>query len=202
MGKLLKIKALVLFGLWRPCLQGSDSYCSLVVQVLNQEFQEVEAKIAVHEKDGTVHLAENVPGGRRFCSLGLSAVDIVVGSEACNQVTIKNVPMVYQATVRSRILYDRPACLVDPPPEPGPQCKIMLRFYDTGKQPIQADVRIKAPVSSSVKTDEEGRQLLIVPKGAALQAAVGARGFKEEQIRLECLDPEVSDRKIYLKRAE
>lgn len=203
MGEMLKIglPLLLLAGLIEPAR--GESYCSLVVQVFNRDFQEVEAVIRVREADGTLHAEDNRPGGARFCALGTDPVDILVGDESCNQVIVRNVQLLYSSTVTSKVLYDRSVCLNDPPPDLVPQCKVLFRVIDSQGRPVErSGARLALSGGEYLPADSRGRVYTLLRRGTALAGTVISPGFREEDIRVECPRAKDIEVKVRLRRLE
>lgn len=56
-----------------------QTYCSLVIRVVDYNDREINADIKVTEKNGRLTQQENEAGGARFCNLGIQPVTVTVG---------------------------------------------------------------------------------------------------------------------------
>ena len=201
METLFQLKAVAICVLALVSSVRAESYCSLIVQVVDKNNREFEATINVRESDGTMHVKRQRARWCSFLLLGLLPVDVIVGNENCNQVTVRSIPIDYQETVLTKIVYDRATCLYDPPPDIVPSCKFLLRIYDQEKRPIQkASVRIRSPQGNDLTTDHGGRAMVLVRRGTGLIATVSAAGHHEEKVDLNCPRVQDDERKIELKK--
>jgi hypothetical protein len=117
------------------CLSASGAdYCSLIVKVTDPHGNEPEVAVSVRERDGRFTRQDNAQGGVGFCNLGITPVEVTVGSPACNQTIVRNVPVDWAEERKITILYDPSPCMVDRPPVAA--CAFLFRFVDTQGEPL------------------------------------------------------------------
>jgi hypothetical protein len=162
-------------------------YCSLVVRVLSPERQRpLETPVSVLEATRTIE-KETTGGDLEFCDLGLLPVTVVVGTDSCRQVVVKDIPLAWQEQQILTITYDRSPCLRDLPPPPVAVCQVMLRVSDQNKQWLRgAQVAFDNGRSNLVNTDEAGRAVIFTGAGAELRGVVTLGGFSKAQFTSVC----------------
>src|SRR6185312_6253557 len=137
----------------------AERYCSLTVTVSSTTGARVEAFVSVQDQSGRVTEKETEAGKgtAEFCDLGITTVTVKVGDDgSCNQVVVKNVPLVWEETQRLAVTYQPDACPADSPRLAPLKCALMIRVQDaTGAVPNAA---IKGSEDLSTQTsDEYGR---------------------------------------------
>jgi len=164
----------------------AQSYCSLVVKVVDPEGREVpEALMTLEEQNGRVVDAENQRGGVRFCDLGLQPVTITVGSPNCNQVSVRSVSLEWGRTRTVKVIYDWKPCLRDLPPVAA--CHILFRFSDEQGKWIPGVV-FDPPSSGAVepRSDDSGRLLVRIAARTELRATARREGYLPNEVHLTC----------------
>lgn len=160
-------------------------YCSLMVRVMSPAGSAVEARVVVREADG--HLISNSTrqGTAAFCALGTTPVSVSVGDEACNQVTVRNVPLEWNKTRTLSVIYDEAPCQIDRPPVAA--CAFLLRFVDLNRHPMAA-VPFEAlkPFPETLQADDYGRVLVRVAAGQELIGAARFTGYEPLRIDIPC----------------
>lgn len=198
----MKILAAMIGSLWLASPSWSTDYCSLIVKVVNGQGQETEAWVTVEERDGRRLREENVPGGVRFCDLGILPVTVMVGDPACNQVVVRNVPLYWGETRELKVFYDRDPCLIDPPPVAA--CRILYRFADPeGNWVRKLTLKVDSPRPEKLETDSFGRVLVRIAAGEELRAVATAEGHRTAELRLTCTrENSWVEQKVTLLRAD
>jgi hypothetical protein len=145
----------------------------------------VEARVVVREADG--HLISNSTrqGAATFCALGTTPVSVSVGDEACNQVTVRNVPLEWNKTRTLSVIYDEAPCQIDRPPVAA--CAFLLRFVDFNRHPMAA-VPFEAlkPFPETLQADDYGRVLVRVAAGQELIGAARLTGYEPLSVDIPC----------------
>src|SRR5258706_15807264 len=86
------------------------AYCSLSVKIRNPSGQFVERTVVVEENTG-IKTEQIANGGiARFCNLGFLPVSVTVGFPACNQLTVRNVPLQWNVTRELLVTYVEAPC--------------------------------------------------------------------------------------------
>ena len=188
MEKLFQVK-IVLFVLvltLSATKTSAQDHCSLVVKIVDSNDREVpEARITLVERNGRTVRAENRRGGVRFCDLGLLPVNITIGNAACNEVSVKNVPLEWARTKTIKVVYDDEPCRRDSPALPV--CQILFRFSDEQNNWISG-VTFRPPVAwaETPRSDQFGRAMVRIAAGAELRTSAEREGYVPEDIRLTC----------------
>lgn len=174
----------VVFAFASATLATAQTYCSLMVSVVDVHGNEVEADVTMQERDGRAVTLENQPGGVRFCDLGLEPVMVIVGSPECNQVSVRQVPLDWGRTTTLKVVYDREPCLREAPPVAA--CKLLFRFSDERGKWIPG-VAIESPaLKIKSRSDDFGRVLLGIGFNTELRAMARRDGFEPYPIHLTC----------------
>jgi hypothetical protein len=179
-----------------PVLIQAASYCSLIVNVDAQRSASVHDPISVvvEEESGqkTERLLRRNPV--EFCGLGIRPVTVTVGPPGCNQVVVKNVPVVWNKTRTLSIAYDDSPCWSDS--IPAAACTFLFRINGAGDRPLpSASLILRGPVAENEHADDYGRILVTVPAGQEFVGMVSASGYQSVQISIPC----VSDNRIFEK---
>lgn len=192
--------ALLLSALMPISLAGRE-HCSLIVSVVDNSGREVEALVTVTEANGHSTKRENEIGGAKFCGLGILPVTVSVGRpNTCNQVTVRNVVLRWGETIRLKVVHDRGDCLIDVPPNPTPQCEVLLRFVTSrGDEIRDVSLAVQEPFKSVLKGDRYGRIRTLVAEGSVLVGTGTAAGFRPETIRIPCsIDDSPMEKQVVL----
>ena len=193
-----------LFFLWtmmNPCIMIAVDFCSLTIQIVDPEGSQISRVLTtVREKSGRTVQKESVSGKVAFCDLGMEPVTVTVGRESCNQITVRDVPIVWGGPYVLKITYDPQACIRR---QLSGSCYVLLRVSDTNGQWVEkATVNFERPEFPSFETDLLGRSLLLVGVNGNLTGAIAASGFISKQFSLPCLTPGGRDEFIQLDRAK
>jgi hypothetical protein len=183
--------AFVFYLLSSPSPLAAKSYCSLTISVLNPKGQQIEVPIEVREKSGRTIAKQQLPttGEVQFCDLGILPVDVAVGIEGCNQVSIRDVPLDWKEPYRLKVMYDPEPCLRDPPPAPKPYCKVLLRVADAdGRCITKANIKFDKPGRKELLTDNAGRAFGLLTVKDTLSGAVSAPGYGVTTFSIRCTE--------------
>jgi hypothetical protein len=174
---------------------------SLLVTVVDPSGSEVEAAVTLTDTNGTQIKKENETGGVKFYGLGVEPVTIVVGKSPCNQVTVRDIPLRWDDTVRVKVVYNVQDCLIDLPH--SSTCGVVIRVLDADANPVaEPSISVSAPHRISANGDKFGRYFVNVPFGGVLLAEVSAPGMKGASIRTPCAgDRRLVDSFVTLRRA-
>src|SRR5205085_2550547 len=128
-------------------------YCSLLVNVQDRLGKEIEAQVVVEEENGYKTTQTTRRGSARFCGLGITPVSVIVGNPECNQVTVRNVPLVWNKPQTVLVIHDNTACQGEKMPVAA--CSFLLRFADINRNPIVGvTLQTQKPFSDSHVGDE------------------------------------------------
>lgn len=179
-----------------------EDVCSLRVRVLSPQGARLEAPIEVTDASGRTESREQQPGGRdvEFCDLGILPVSVRIGSLGlCNGVTVRDVPVSWNATYLLSVTYDPVACMIrHQPPPPVPACEFLLRIRDShGSWVPKASVTFRDPKLSPVMSDRYGRAWFIMPAGKEVHGSITASGFRTADFVPECAKSE-RQRELYI----
>jgi hypothetical protein len=192
MGVVFQVKVLCAAGLlllFNPVLSMAQQNCSLVVKVVDIHDNEVPgAIISLAEQNGRTINTTSRLGGNRFCDLGILSVTVTVGHPACNQITLRNIPLEWGQTRIAKIVYDREPCLIDTPPVAA--CSVLFRFADEQGRWI-AGVSIDSPdlavlVSDPRQSDQFGRIRVSFAAGREPQIQTKSDGYISKIFDLRC----------------
>ena len=162
-------------------------HCSLVVSVVSPQGDDVEAWVTVRDFQGRTIERENVPGGVRFCELGILPVTVIVGRAACNQVTVRNVPLVWEETYKLKVVFDFARCISHGAPVPVPQCLVLFRIKDDDEEWIEgASVTLLSPSPRVVTSDQYGRAVVGIARGADVRGNVWKEGYRRSPVAAQC----------------
>ena len=170
-------------------------YCSLVVKVetpLGGSASGIpglsafpETRVVVEESNGWRTEGATVGGIARYCGLGVQAVTAIVGSSPCNQVTVRNIPLMWNVMRTITVVYDPAPCQYEPMPRFG--CAILLRFVDAEHRPVRAaEFAIDGATRALNFGDEYGRLMVAVRFGTDLLGQVAAKGYHPARVSATC----------------
>lgn len=182
---------------------GAD-YCPLVVRVLSPDGRRVEALVSVEEKGG--HVVEKDPTLEdvRFCDLGIAPVTVKIGADGtCNQVVVRDVPLLWQEQYLLKVTYDLGPCLDDLPHPPVPVCHVLFRVSGVnGSWVNKASIRFQQPQLSARETDSAGRALLVLKSGDRVEGTVSSSEYTSKPFELSCSPSEpVREERIKLQKS-
>ena len=172
----------------------AQNVCSLTVRALSPRGQRPEVPISVKEQNGRIQEKYQEPGKGdvQFCDLGILPVTVSVGGEgdACNRVTISDVPVSLDRPYLLRVIYDPEACDIwHKMPAPEPQCQLVFRVMNsTGTWLANALIKLSSPRSVELKTDLYGRAEFCPRMKESVQGTVVARGYGDAEFNLVCSD--------------
>lgn len=165
-------------------LHASDR-CSLVVKVTDPKGNPVLVPVLVEEENNPSVQQESRGGIVKFCGLGITPVNVVVGRPGCNQVVVRSVPLQWGRTTVLPVIYDREPCIFDAPPSAA--CVFLFRFYDNQGQVISGVLfDMQSPRVQTVKSDEYGRVFLTLTAGQQLEATARAPNRISTRLSIPC----------------
>ncbi len=179
-------------------------YCSLVVRVVSPDGRRPFAIVSVLEKNGRLTERDPTPEDVRFCDLGIGPVTVKVGADGtCNQVVVKDVPLMWQEQYLLTVTYDLEPCLEDPPPAPVPVCQVLFRISDSkGNWLEKASIHFQGSGSAPLETDRAGRALRLLKAGDRVTGAVESRGYVSKTFSVSCSRSEpVHEESVKLERS-
>lgn len=165
-----------------------NTYCSLVVRVLDPHGRRVETPVAVIDSSGRVIEKMQEKSDVRFCDLGIAPVTVRAGfPRGCNDIQISDVPLTWGKTYLLRITQDYGPCFQHAPPPPEPICDVLVRVMgERGSWLSTAQIRTSEPRAISRDTDGHGRALFVIRQSATLKAEVSAAGYSAKQVSCRC----------------
>jgi hypothetical protein len=160
-------------------------YCSLQVTVTAPSGKPVEERVVVEESNGWKAEQTSQHGIAKFCGLGIHSVSVTVGDGGCNQVIVRNVPLLWGETTHLPITYDDAPCKGETLPVAA--CAFLLRLIDEKRQPVKAvSLDEQKPFSKSYRGDEFGRVLIRIAAGQQLVAVASAKDYKPTLVSIPC----------------
>jgi hypothetical protein len=181
------ITVVTLFLVWSPSVAFAADYCSLIVRVLSPDGRRPQALVSVREKSGRLIQRDPTSKDVKFCDLGIQPVIVKVGADGtCNQVTVADVPLIWQEQYVLKVIYDIEPCLEDPPPASVPICRMVFRVSDGSGVPVaNASIQFQGQFSP-LKTDSAGRALRVTKVGDGITGSVTAGGYTAKTFSLSC----------------
>jgi hypothetical protein len=171
------------------------AYCSLIVTVHNAAGEGVSVRIAVEETNGWRVAESASQGSAKLCGLGIKPVTVIVGDAACNQVTVRNVPLQWNTTQTLPVTYDETPCRSDTPPVAA--CAFVLRFIDTSHQPIGTlSFATTKPFPQTYRADDYGRVMVRIAAGQEMLGEGSASGYKPVQVSIRCTSENMSVERV------
>lgn len=163
-------------------------YCSLTVRVLSPDHRRpLEVLVSVQERSGRVVEKETKSQDLPFCDLGITPVTVTVGSDVCNQVIVRDVPLEWREQYVLAVTYDPEPCMPERPPVPVPVCQVLFRVSDAQSRWIEkASIYLQDPGHSTMETDSAGRAVQVLKVGERLMGRVGARGYVSRSFSISC----------------
>jgi hypothetical protein len=166
----------------------AQDYCSLVVDVTDSGDRPLtHVPVTVEEADGRTESSPTEKGEARFCDLGISQVTVSVGSPSdCTYAVVRNVPLLWSATRRIKVVYDNGICAVDEPP-PILLCAVLLRFRGQNGNWISG-VKFDPPLPRflDLRSDSSGRAMIRLANREELHTATRKDGYISRGIDLSC----------------
>lgn len=180
---------LLLLGPWSGLSFASMDWCSLSVRVLSPGGQALQTYVTVREQNGrSIERESSAAGDARFCDLGILPVSVEVGLPGCNQVLVRDVPLLAGEMYQLVVTYDIEPCVQGKrAPPPTPVCEILFRVTDPMENWINgAEVVINETKWEPLRTDKAGRALLMISLGQRLTGMIRAGGYATKRFSLNC----------------
>lgn len=178
----------------------ASEYCSLVLRVSDGHGNRPDGITAkVVEQNGRVEIRTTERGEARFCDLGLSGVTVTVGnSDHCDEVVVRNVPILWGVERTVNVIYSRDGCNADEVRSAG--CGFLLRFLDSAGRPVP-DVRLDPP--DGEQPDAQARVLVWMRTGQTLSETARSQGYLPERVELKCdSSPRRQEKLVTLRQAK
>ena len=133
-----------------------------------------EVAVSVEEKNGHIQEQEPTSKDAQFCDLGGLPVTVRVGYDgSCNQVIVREVPVVWREPYLLRVMYDPTPCNRDLPRPPVPVCRMVFRVSGSdGKWLERARIEILQPTLVELRTDKFGRASLVAKADQEVRGSV------------------------------
>jgi hypothetical protein len=166
----------------------AEDYCSLSVRVLSPDQQRpVEVAVKVQEQNGRSVTKETTVADLKFCDLGITPVTVTVGSDACNQVIVRDIPLEWDEEYQLTVIYDVASCMIEAPAPPVPVCRALFRISDyKGTWLNKAVVRFTKSRRQPLATDGSGRALLTLKAEDRMTGIVESPGYYGATFNLAC----------------
>jgi len=165
----------------------AKEYCSLNVKVIDPQGEEVlpGERVVVEEKAGRKIEKRYVQGGVRFCDLGIEPVTLTVGLPGCNQVIVRDVPLIFEEMVTSLVISDSQACSNAYPFVPTFGCSFLFRTVDPSGNPVAASLESPS-FKKAFQSDSAGRVMVHPEWKEQMQGTIRAPGYIPQEVRLDC----------------
>lgn len=192
MGKMYQLALLLWTALLGPGLSqhaASTDWCSLSVRVLSPSGQRPGTYVTVREQNGrTIEKEVQPPEDIRFCDLGILPVSVEVGLPGCNQVLVRDVPLMAGEMYLLTVTYDIEPCVAGKKaPPPVPLCETLLRVTGPeGSWIVGAEVAFDDVTYMPSRTDVSGRLLVVLSLSQRLSGVVRASGLSPRRFELTC----------------
>jgi hypothetical protein len=178
------------FLLWTVSGLAGQDYCSLTVRVVTPDGRRPQVSVSVQEANGRVVEKDHESRDVRFCDLGGLPVTVKVGgSDTCNQVIVREVPIAWNEPYLLKVTYDPEPCLVCLPPPPRPICRVVFRIADrAGGWVPGAAINISHPAATSKITDSFGRASYVTRRGEQVRGSISVDD-KLATFEFTCAEP-------------
>jgi hypothetical protein len=176
---------------------GAD-YWSLLVHVVSPDGRRPQALVSVIEKNGRTIERDPTADDVKFCDLGIDPVTVKVGTDGtCNQVVVKDIPLVWQEEYHLTVTYDLEPCLQDLPRPPVPVCHVLVRVSDaSGKWLEKASIRFRDAQPAELETDNAGRAVFLLSAGERREGVVALAGYGQRPFSVSCTRKEPQHEEI------
>jgi hypothetical protein len=201
--KVTIVYVLLLLGIVFSASAAND-YCSLVVHVVSPERQpQTEVLVSVRETNGRASEKETTSEGASFCDLGVMPVTVTIGGDTCNQVVVRDVPLVWNEQRLLTVVYDYKPCMPERPLMGAPYCQILFRVATPeGLWIKDASIRFPETQLAERQTDAAGRASLLLKANDRVKVSVISSGFKGKSFFISCPPSELfHDEMVRLERS-
>ena len=175
------------FGVSVESAKAAAGYCAFEVAVkapFGKPLSGVPVTL-VKGNQSVVEVTTSPAGLARICDSPVEVVSVIIGSDICGSVVVRNVTSRWPKTERIDVIYAERPCdhlgIVQ-------QCQLLLRIIDTNGRPVAGAVFVGSHGSreGSKSSDDRGRLFKILTRGSRLEGVVVRGKLETIPIAVDC----------------